>query len=143
MNSFLCRFLVASSALLACGSFSVAGPITDKALESAIRAVLHEPTAELTDEKLLKLFILEAPGKGIKDLAGLEKCKNLSLLRITNNQVADLKPIKDLVNLQSLDVASNKVADISAIKGLVKLQYLEISGNQIADINAVSQLTAL
>ena len=59
MNSFLCRFLVASSALLACGSFSVAGPITDKALESAIRAVLHEPTAELTDEKLLKLFILE------------------------------------------------------------------------------------
>src|SRR4051794_10977143 len=53
-----------------------AGPFPDKNLEEAVRAVLkHEPKVELTDEKLLNVYVLEAPGKEIKDLTGLEKCK--------------------------------------------------------------------
>ena len=54
-------------------------PFPDKNLEAAIRDVLkHEPKVELTDEKLLDIYFLEAPGKEIKDLTGLEKCKNLA-----------------------------------------------------------------
>ena len=75
-----------------------ASPIADKALEVEIRRIIQEPMGDLTEEKLLKLFILEAPGKGIKDLLGLEKCKNLALIRLSNNQISDLKPIKDLAN---------------------------------------------
>ncbi len=56
-----------------------ASPFPDKNLETAIRAVLrHEPNVELTDEKLQNVYILEANGKNIKDLTGLEKCKNLA-----------------------------------------------------------------
>src|SRR5213078_277312 len=80
-------------------------PIPDKELEAALRAVLREPTAPLTDEKLGNVFVLEADKKGIKDLTGLDKCKNLALLKLTGNQVADLKRLKDLTNLQSLDLA--------------------------------------
>src|SRR5215472_12246183 len=79
---------------------ALAGPFPDKNLEDAIRAVLkHEPKVELTDEKLLNVYVLEAPGKEIKDLTGLEKCKNLALLKLTKNQVSDLSPLKGLTNL--------------------------------------------
>ena len=41
-----------------------AGPFPDKNLEEAVRAVLkHEPKAELTDEKLQNVYILERPGR--------------------------------------------------------------------------------
>src|SRR6476620_7319674 len=73
---------------------ALAGPFADKNLEEAVRAVLkHEPKAELTDEKLQNVYVLEAPGKSIKDLSGLEKCKNLALLRLSKNQVRDLAPL--------------------------------------------------
>src|SRR5436853_618994 len=79
---------------------ALAGPFTDKNLEDAVRAVLkHEPKVELTDEKLQNVYILEAPGKEIKELTGLEKCKNLALLKLSKSQVSDLSPLKDLANL--------------------------------------------
>ena len=45
------------------GSAVQAAAIADKNLEAAIRAVLHEPKAELTDEKLANVYVLEADGK--------------------------------------------------------------------------------
>src|SRR3954451_5047987 len=100
---------------------SAASPFPDKNLEAAVRAVLqHEPKTELSDEKLLNVYVLEAPGKGIKDLKGLEKCKNLALLKLTKNQVEDITPLKGLTNLQSLDLAENSVADIGPLAGLTK-----------------------
>ena len=88
-------------------------PFPDKNLEAAIRDVLkHEPKVELTDEKLLDIYFLEAPGKEIKDLTGLEKCKNLALIKLTKNKISDSKPLKDLANLQSLDLAQNEIKDI-------------------------------
>src|SRR5437660_1704410 len=80
--------------LLAPAAFAAPVPIPDKNLETAIRAALHEPSSELNEDKLNNLFVLEAPGKEgkqIKDVTGLEKCKNLALLKLTNNQIADLK----------------------------------------------------
>ena len=93
-------------------------PFPDKNLEAAIRDVLkHEPKVELTDEKLQDIYFLEAPGKDIKDLTGLEKCKNLALIKLTKNKISDLKPLKDLANLQSLDLAQNEIKDISPLAG--------------------------
>src|SRR5271169_4488111 len=89
---------------------SADSPFPDKNLEAAIRDVLkHEPKVQLTDEKLLDIYFLEAPGKEIKDLKGLEKCKNLALIKLTKNKISDLTPLKDLVSLQSLDLADNEI----------------------------------
>ena len=53
-----------------------ASPFPDKNLEAAIRDVLkHEPKVELTDEKLLDIYFLEAPGKEIKDLRAWKNAK--------------------------------------------------------------------
>ncbi|HMF35586.1 MAG TPA: hypothetical protein VKF17_03075 [Isosphaeraceae bacterium] len=92
-----------------------ASPFRDKNLEGAIRSVLkHEPNVELTDETLQSVYILEATGKNIKDLTGLEKCKNLAQIRLTKNQISDLRPIRDLTNLESLDLPDNAIKVVLA-----------------------------
>ena len=118
-------------------------PFPDKNLEAAVRDVLHEPQAELNEEKLNNVYILHANGKKIRDLTGLEKCKNLAEIRLADNQIANLAPLKDLSNLQSLDLAGNQISDITPLKGLSKLQYLELSRNQISKVDALSGLTAI
>ena len=137
---------VALLALTLCfsGRASAAAPFTDKNLEAAVRAELHDTkTTPLTETDLNNVYFLETPGKDIKDLAGLEKCKNLAQLKLTRNQVADLKPLKDLTNLQWLDLAENKISDVTPLAGLTKLQYLELSKNQIAKVDALKGLTSL
>src|SRR5260370_12281274 len=124
--------------LLAAAPSRAANPLPDKNLEAAVRAVLHEEKAELTDEKLRNVYVLEADKKGIKDLTGLDKCKNLALLKLTGNQVADLKQLKELTNLQSLDLAGNKIEDITPLAGLINLQYLELPNNQVAKLDALN-----
>src|SRR5262249_10569911 len=106
-------------------------PIPDKNLEAALRAVLLDPKGDLTEGMLANVFVLEAKGKKIANLAGLEKCKNLSLLNVAKNAVADLTPLKDLKNLQSLDLSGNKVSDLKPLKDLTRLSYLELSDNEI------------
>src|SRR5581483_1986009 len=103
-----------------------AAPFNDKNLETAVRAVLQNPKGDLTDELLRNVYILDASGKSIKDLTGLEKCRNLASIKLSNNQIADLSALKELKNLQSLDLAGNRIADITPLKGLSKLQYIEL-----------------
>src|SRR5580765_6688532 len=89
--------------------------LPDKNLEAAVRAVIFEKkdkTDEITDDDLKKVFVLEARGKGIKDLTGLEKCVNLLQLNATKNEIVDVSPLKDIKNLQSLDLSHNKIVDV-------------------------------
>src|SRR5260221_10685826 len=82
---------------------AIAAPaFPDKNLDAAVRAALLDPKGDLTDEMLKNLSYLNASGKGIKDLTGLEKCKGLAELDLSKNQIVDLKALKDLTNIQSL-----------------------------------------
>ena len=67
-----CQALVVSlsAGLFVSGSDVRAAAIPDKNLEAAIRAVLHEPKAELTDEKLANVYVLEVDGKEIGNWPG-------------------------------------------------------------------------
>ncbi len=118
-------------------------PFADKNLEAAVRAVLQNSSGDLSDANLANVYLLEAVGKQISNLKGLEKCKNLSLLKLTNNQISNLGPLKDLTNLQSLDLAGNKITEIAPLGGLTKLQYLELSHNQVSNLAPLGGLTNL
>jgi hypothetical protein len=121
-------------------------PFPDKNLEMAVRSYIFDkkdPSKELTDEDLRKVFVLEAKGKGIKELTGLEKCTNLLQINLAKNEVADLQPIKALTNVQSLDLSHNKIVDIAPLEALTGLQFLELSHNQIASAAPLSKLTKL
>lgn len=131
------------AAVVSASSFAD-GPISDPNLALAVKQELKlDAQAELKDEHLKNLFILEAVGRDIADLTGLEKCPNLSLVRLSRNKVARLDPLKDLKNLQSLDVSGNAIVDLGPISGLVKLQYLVVSDNQVERLDAVSGLVGL
>src|SRR5580698_1371747 len=83
--------------------------LPDKNLEAAVRAVIFEKkdnTAEITDDDLKKVFVLEARGKGIKDLSGMEKCVNLLQFNAAKNEIVDVSALKDIKNLQSLDLSN-------------------------------------
>jgi Leucine-rich repeat (LRR) protein len=138
-------FVFGVIAALAGPAFASAAAVTiaDKNLEAALKAVLHDPKDGLTEENLANVHILDAPGKDIKDLSGLEKCKNLAKIKFSKNQISDLKPLKDMANLQSLDLSGNKITDLAALAGLTKLQYLELSNNQIADLKPLGGLAKL
>src|SRR5262245_48135030 len=123
---------LAASLFPAHGQQADAPLFPDKNLEAAVRAVLMKPQAELKEADLKNVYVLEAAGKNIADLTGLEKCSNLSLLKLTKNQVKNVSPLKSLLMLQSLDLADNQITDIAPLDGLVKLQYLELSNNQVA-----------
>src|SRR5262245_46770503 len=145
MRRFPLPVLIVTAALLSQAGAAVAGPFKDANLEAAVRAVLQvqDAKAELTDAQLMNVSVLEASGKKIKDLTGLDKCKNLLGLTLTNNEIADVTPLKGLTNLQTLDLAGNQIADITPLAGLTKLQRLELSGNQVAKLDALSGLPAL
>jgi uncharacterized protein (TIGR03067 family) len=115
----------------------------DKGLEAAVRAVLQHTSGEFSDANLSNVYFLEAAGANITNLKGLEKCKNLALLKLTRNHISDLTPLKELTNLQSLDLAGNKIADVTPLGSLTKLQYLELSHNQISNLAPLSGLTSL
>ena len=71
--------IVLSPSIVEVSARAADSPFPDKNLEAAIRGVLrHETKTDLTDEMLLNVYVLEAPGKEIRDLTGLEKCKNLA-----------------------------------------------------------------
>src|SRR6266446_9564098 len=135
------------SLMLVCATRSgliAAGLVPDKNLEAAIRATIHDTkNAPLTDMDLKNISVLEAPGKAIKDLTGLEKCTNLMQLKLTKNQISDVKPLKELASIQWLDLAENKISDVTPLAGLTKLQYLVLSNNQIAKVDALKGLTAM
>ena len=55
-----------SAAWLQIGDDAAAAPFKDKQLEAAVREVLREPKAELKDDKLKNVYVLEADGKKIQ-----------------------------------------------------------------------------
>jgi internalin A len=126
------------------GPARAASPFPDKNLEAAIRDVLkHEPKVDLTDEKLQNVYILEASGKDIKDLTGLEKCKNLTQIKLDKNKISDIKALKDLTNLGSLDLSGNAIKDIAPLANLKGLQFIDLSYNQVEKLEPLGGLTSL
>lgn len=146
MLSSISRLFFGCTAALLLAGPAWAGPFADKNLETAVRAMIFDkkdPATELTDEDLKKVFILEAKGKQIGNLSGLEKCTNLQLINLAQNGVADITPIKDLANLQSLDLSQNKLTDAAPLAGLKALQFVELSNNQLAALPALDALNKL
>jgi internalin A len=119
-------------------------PLPDKTLAAAVRAALHlEAKVELNDDALQNLYDLEVSGKEIRDLSGLEKCKNLALLKLTKSQVENLKPLEGLANLQSVDLSDNQISDLGPIAKLTNLQYLNLANNKIEKLDALKGLDHL
>jgi internalin A len=116
----------------------------DEALEAVIKEVLRKQgKEEIKEEDLKNVFQVAAKKKGIKSLAGLEKCTSLVLIDVAGNEIEDLAPLAGLKDLQSVDLSSNRLKGVAALKDLVKIQYLQLEGNEITDLEPLQGIKAL
>ncbi|MCC7263361.1 MAG: leucine-rich repeat domain-containing protein [Candidatus Latescibacteria bacterium] len=86
---------------------------------------------------------LQAGGRGIRELGGIEQLHDLSLLWLADNEVQDLHPLENLPQLTMLDLANNHVEDLSPLSGLSQLTYLNLEINAVTDLGPLSGLDQL
>jgi hypothetical protein len=116
----------------------------DPYLERVLRETLKLPEGQpITKEKMKQLQSLNAEGRGISNLSGLEHAINLQKLILNGNYIRDVSPLAKLTKLQWLELRNNQINDISPLANLTNLQYLSLVGNQITDITPLAKLTNL
>lgn len=131
VRRFILPGLLAGLSLTMAGCpFVGGGPafIQDAALESAIRAELGKPLGILSQADLLQVTEVNAAGRNIQSLNGIEGLRNLTVLDLRSNNIRSITPIENLVNLRVLDLGDNRVAQITAISGLFLLEELTLAG---------------
>jgi len=115
--------------------------ISDKALESAIRASIGKPMGLLPAGDLLGVTELQASDPNIRSLDGLEYCLNLTVVKLRNNQMQSILPLAGLANLTWVDLGENRITNIEPLSGLFFLQYLDLCGDD-NDIRVFTPLVA-
>jgi len=137
--------------LLLSGLIAVAADSTitfhDSNLDAAIRAFLPpdgpKPGEALTEAQAGSIILISAKDKPVRDLTGIERCKQVATIYLSGTQIADLTPLAKLANLEQLTIAGGKIRDLAPLAGLAKLTYLDLSGNEISDLKPLSNLKAL
>ena len=118
--------------------------IPDPILRTIIAEQLGKSlNAPISVEEMKRLRRIDAFGRGIRDLTGLQYATNLSRLVVENAQVSDISPIAGLTNLRELSFENNPVSDISPVQGLINLVWLEFDRTQVSDISPVRGLRNL
>ena len=86
--------------------------IPDENLKQAIREALG--ATEITNKNILTLITLNAQGKGIKDLTGINCVKNLQSLSLHDNPIKEIEPqtFKDLRGLEGLYISKTQIQEL-------------------------------
>ena len=126
--------------------------IPDPALQQVIRSALGlSLDVKITAQAMQSLFILNAPHRAIRNLAGIEHATNLKQLSLAGNPIINFAPLLQLSNLQLLDLSNINqnnvnpaiVNSMSALIALPHLKVLRLSQNQIADVTVLARLPNL
>ena len=104
----------------------------DKNLEAEVRESLWIAKRLLTCNDLKRLESLSAWGykieslKKVENLAGLERCVNLTRLNVSRTKVSDVTPLAGLTNLTRLDLGHTQINDVTPLASLSSLTRLDI-----------------
>ena len=118
-------------------------PFPDSHLTKAVAESLGKSRYTFTTAELSGLKVLEARGKGISDLSGIEACRELVRLNLDHNRIRDLSPLNRLSNLVNLSLTDNEITDLSPLRGIRGLKYLFVADNQVSDLNVLASLSEL
>ena len=128
-------------------AFAQVVEMPDPNLRAAVREALDiadRPEVKL-DAAVLRRHLtgLDAGGRGISDLTGLEHATSLTTLFLHNNDISDLRALTPLVNLTFIRLHGNQIKDISPLSNLTELTTLPLDSNNITDISPLANLTRL
>jgi hypothetical protein len=84
----------------------------DSGLEEAVRDKLRKP---LNKSNLLTITELDASGRRIKNLEGIENLRKLVSINLDDNFVEDLSPLAQLEMLTELSLRNNEITDLNVI----------------------------
>ena len=117
----------------------------DPALRQAVEEKLDMPSdIPLTQAYLQEhLTHLDARGKGIVDLTGLEHATDLQALVLIDNEIHDLSPLSGLTKLGFLDLGGNQISDLRPLAALTRLETLHIWRNRVEDISPLAGVVNL
>ena len=124
--------------------------IPDKSLRIALEYTVGKP---LTEDKLLTVTYFEwnalVINEGetfhpIRNIEGLQYCKNLHFLSLDGNKVVDLTPLKNLTKLREIWLVANSVEDVTPISKLPDLETLVLDTNSnLSDISPLKDLPSI
>ena len=97
----------------------------------------------VTQQTLRRLERLDATGRKVANLTGLEFAVNMAWLFIGNNEITNLTPLSRMGTLETLHIYSNPIFDISPLASLTNFKYINAAGCKIADITPFANLTQL
>ncbi len=113
-------------------------------LEAVVRDVLKKPSGIITQHQLLPIVTLDASGRGITSLEGIENMPNLMQLKLRDNEISDIAPLAQLKYLRELNLRNNAVTDLTPLAKLSELTYLNIHSNPgIESIRPLKNLKGL
>lgn len=116
----------------------------DPRLETAVRMSLGLPgDARLTCAQLARVTQVEARGRGIETLSGIQNLTGLRRLNVWENSIDDVVPLRDLTTLTYLDLGVNEIRDLAPLSGLTRLDTLYLNGNHLEDVTPLAPLTGL
>ncbi|HID55509.1 TPA: hypothetical protein EYP37_03190, partial [Candidatus Poribacteria bacterium] len=119
----------------------------DPNLEAAVREAIGKPDGPIYKEDLVGLTALNAVGRKIVHLEGIEYCTELKKLYLSCNRISDLSPLGSLENLEGLYLDGNEIESIYPLTSLIKIGegegekregiivHLGLSDNRISDIS--------
>ena len=118
--------------------------IPDAGLRAAVEGALGKAAGTpITRAEMTTLAGLDAKGRSIGRLTGLECATGLTWLNLEDNQLSDLTPLSGLMRLTWLNLRINQLSDLTPLSGLTALTVLDLYTNDISDVTPLSGLTAL
>ncbi len=118
--------------------------IPDANLAAVVREALDlTPGDAISQLDMLKLRRLEATGRQITDLTGLEYAVNLKELLLGDNQISDITPLAKSTIIEGLELYNNNISDISSLAGMVNLTGLTLWDNSVSDLSPLTELINL
>jgi len=141
----------------------------DEHLETVIRETLNKPAKSLFQSDVDKITNLDASGRSIEYLDGIENLNNLVVLNLSENPLKDVTPLRALHRLTELNLSKNGITDlndlnfsslanapikvlnlgenqienITPLHTLVNLRVLDLRTNRITDVSALENLKFL
>ncbi len=120
---------------------ATSGLLEDGRLEEAVLEALGQSEeARVTLQEAVSLTRLEASGRGIRSLAGIEHFAGLRALDLNDNQIVDVSPLASVTNLDWLSLNHNGIVDVSPLASLTWLARLFLRNNEIVDASPLASL---
>lgn len=125
----------------------------DENLEQAVREKINNHSDPICQTDLKSILELDAAGRQIQNLEGIEKLSRLAVLNLADNSIKDLSPLNNLSMLRSLNLNNNQFCDLKLVNfpSITNLQLRELNlqgnvcenGEKLSDISDVNDLTDL